>query len=100
MMLPRENSNALASLPPTAIAPHFGSASTGYLSSLYAESLAEFGDPLKLPQCGAWLLERSVSGSTQRDAMGCYPLFSCRDWSKLRQDVNLLAGRLLTLALV
>ncbi len=76
------------------------SVAAGYLSALYAESLAEFGQPLELPRCRTWLLERPIPGSTCRDAMGCYPLFSCGNWSKLGEDIDLLGGRLVTLAVV
>ncbi len=100
MTLPTDKTNDPAGLAKAVTTVPRSSASTGYLSPRYAESLAEFGEPLELPQCGAWLLERSIAGSTRRDAMGCYPLFSCRDWSKLRDDIDRLAGRLLTLALV
>jgi hypothetical protein len=74
--------------------------SSGYQSSAYAASLAEFGDPLALPQCGGWLLERPIAASGRKDAMGCYPMFSCCDWSKLGPDLDSLAGRLLTVAVV
>ena len=32
--------------------------------------------------------------------MGCYPLFACRDWQRLRADVEAMQGDLVTLALV
>jgi hypothetical protein len=32
-------------------------------------------------------LERPIAGSAYRDAMGCYPLFSCLDWSALETDL-------------
>ncbi len=72
----------------------------GYASGRYAESLAEFGQPLELPRCGGWALQRPVPGSTWWDLMGCYPLFCCRDWSGLKNDLNGLGARWLTLALV
>ncbi len=46
----------------------------GYLSSAYAESLAEFGRPRELAKCGGWILERKIPGTDLHDAMGCYPL--------------------------
>jgi hypothetical protein len=65
---------------------------TGYAHPDYAESLAEFGTPRFLAGSGATLLERTIPGCTARDAMGCYPLFACTDWSKLEADLE-AAGR-------
>jgi hypothetical protein len=73
---------------------------TGYLHPLYAASLAEFGNPRELPACGGWILERSIPGATHRDAMGCYPLFFCRDWNRLPIDLAQLEDQLISLAFV
>jgi len=73
---------------------------TGYLHPAHAESLAEFGTPRELPYSGGWLLERAIPGSESRDAMGCYPLFACRDWSALPTDLDDLEGRLVSVSLV
>ena len=73
---------------------------TGYLHPQYAESLVEFGTPRKLPRCGALILERQIPGSTYHDAMGCYPLFTCHDWSKLYADLDDLRGKIICLSLV
>ena len=72
---------------------------TGYLHAQYAASLTEFGVPRWLPHSGGWLLEREVTG-THRDAMGCYPLFACRDWSQLGVDLDALASSLVAVSLV
>jgi hypothetical protein len=72
----------------------------GYLSQLYAQSLAEFGTPRELPLSGGWILERPIPRFPYRDAMGCYPLFTCRDWSKLNTDLNSIGTELVSLALV
>lgn len=61
---------------------------TGYLHPEYAGSLSEFGIPRELPECGGWVLEREIPCSAYRDAMGCYPLFACRNWSGLHRDLN------------
>ena len=45
-------------------------------------------------------MERQIPGTPYRDAMGCYPLFTCKDWSKLAEDVQELEGDLVSLALV
>lgn len=73
---------------------------TGYLHPQYAASFDEFGTQRELPMCGGWILQRNIPGSTYRDAMGCYPLFSCRNWHMLAQDLHELEGKLVSLALV
>lgn len=73
---------------------------TGYASREYAEALAEFGTPLRLEQSGGWLLTRQIPGSDVQDAMGCYPLFACNDWTKLAADFDDLAGELVSLVAV
>jgi hypothetical protein len=70
-----------------------------YAHPLYASSLSEFGQPLKLPRCGGWLLRRRIPGSDASDATGCYPLFACRDWSRLGEEVDRLED-LVSLVLV
>jgi hypothetical protein len=73
---------------------------TGYMHRGYAESMAEFGTPRELPRSGGWLLERPIPGTDSVDAMGCYPLFSCQDWSRLHMDLNDLEGELVSVSLV
>jgi Acetyltransferase (GNAT) domain len=58
----------------------------GYLHASYAASLAEYGTPMALPRSGTWLLRRRIDGVGLDDAMGCYPLLACRDWSELPAD--------------
>ena len=72
----------------------------GFAHPDYAASLAEFGDPRELPLSGGWVLERPIPGFPCRDAMGCYPLFACRDWSKLQADLLDLQDDLVSLSLV
>ena len=72
----------------------------GYGNPAYAESLAEFGKPRHLPRSGGWLLERPVAGFNVSDAMGCYPLFVCSDWSQLVVDLANIGGDLISLSLV
>jgi len=74
--------------------------SLGYADPLYATSLAEFGTPRELPRCKGWILERPIPGSPWRDAIGCYPLFSCQDWSNVAADVDELSGDLVSLSCV
>lgn len=73
---------------------------TGHGHPSYAEALAEYGKPRALPRCGGWILERNVPGSPYRDAMGCYPLFACQDWSALGEDLEILRDELVSLAIV
>lgn len=73
---------------------------TGYLHPDYAASLAEFGTPRELPACGGWILERQIPGLPYRDAMGCYPIFSCRDWSQLGSDIESLKSELVSIAVL
>jgi hypothetical protein len=72
----------------------------GYQTEAYALSLAEFGTPLRLPRSGGWLLERTIGDLPYRDAMGCYPFFSCSDWSGLKADLDDLATSLVSVSMV
>ncbi|MDQ2977239.1 MAG: GNAT family N-acetyltransferase [Acidobacteriota bacterium] len=73
---------------------------TGYSHASYAESLSEFGAPRLLPRSGGWLLQRRIPGSGFQDAMGCYPIFSCLDWTQLPADLEDLSVNLVSVALV
>jgi hypothetical protein len=72
----------------------------GYADAAYARALGDFGRPVALPASGGWLLERPIPGAADLDAMGPYPLFACRDWSALGQDLDALRSRLLSVTLV
>jgi hypothetical protein len=73
---------------------------TGYIHAEYAASLREFGRPLHLSGSGGWLLERSIAGTDEHDAIGPYPLFCCARWAELGQDLAELADRLVSVVLV
>jgi Acetyltransferase (GNAT) domain len=73
---------------------------TGYLHPGYPASFEEFARPRELPCCGGWVLERPIAGFEDRDAMGCYPLFVCSDWSYLYQDLGEIGDGLVCLSLV
>jgi hypothetical protein len=73
---------------------------TGYAHAAYAASLGEFGTPRYLPRCDGWILEREIPGTPYRDAIGPYPLFSCRDWSRLDEDLRDIGTDLVSLMLV
>lgn len=60
----------------------------GYISSDYAQSLSEFGKPIKLPKSQGWILKRKIPDEPFYDAMGCYPLFCCKNWSELHYDLE------------
>lgn len=77
-----------------------GAEPTGYAHPLYAASLAEWGTPLALSGSGGHVLLRPVPGTSHRDAMGPYPLFACRDWSRLEGDLDGLEGGLVSFAAV
>ena len=72
----------------------------GYSHPGYAAALAEFGNPRALPRSEGWILERPILDTPYRDAMGCYPLFACRDWSQLDLDLEELRSELITLTIV
>jgi hypothetical protein len=46
------------------------------------------------------VLERTIPGHADRDATGCYPLFACRDWHRLADDLTDLQSDLVSLVLV
>jgi hypothetical protein len=73
---------------------------SGYLHSLYVKSLSEFGIPLVLKRSGGWLLQRKIAGSDCEDAMWPYPIFSCQNWGGLREDLDELADRLVSVSAV
>lgn len=72
----------------------------GYRHPDYARSLAAYGNPRHLLHADGWVLERDIPGSPYRDAMGIYPLFYCRDWQALPDDIQALRkNRLVSLVL-
>lgn len=72
----------------------------GYHNPGYALSLACFGEPLALHRSGGSLLKRPIPGTTAWDAMGCYPLFACRQWENLPEDLMDARDSLVSVALV
>jgi Acetyltransferase (GNAT) domain len=73
---------------------------SGYMHPGYADSLQEFGQPHELPRCKGWLLKREIPGFADYDAMGCYPLFVCQDWTHLNCDLEHMGSDLVSIALV
>jgi len=72
----------------------------GYGHPAYAASLAEFGTPRHLQRSNGWLLERPIQGGAGKDAMGCYPLFVCGEWSRLGADLEDIGKELICVSLV
>jgi hypothetical protein len=73
---------------------------TGYMHPDYAKSLAEFGTARFLPESCGWILERQIPDSCHLDAMGCYPLFACHNWSRLPVDLENIGNNLVSLSVV
>lgn len=72
----------------------------GYVNAGYTNSLSEFGTPHLLKQCGGFILKRPIDNSNFCDGMGPYPLFACKDWSKLHLDIEELAEELVSISMV
>ena len=72
----------------------------GYGHPAYAASLSEFGEPRHLQRSNGWLLERPIQGGASKDAMGCYPLFVCSEWSRLGADLEDIEKELICVSLV
>lgn len=72
----------------------------GYRHPDYAKSLEEFGIPFELPRSRGWILKRQIPGFPDYDAMSCYPLFTCQDWSQLEDDLEALVNDLVSLSAV
>lgn len=60
----------------------------GYLSESYAASFAQMGNIHHLPASEGLAIIRNIPDTPYRDAMGCYPLFSCRHWHQLGADMD------------
>jgi hypothetical protein len=43
---------------------------------------------------------RPIAGTPYKDAIGCYPLFACKDWTRLHEDLEHIGSDLVSLALV
>jgi hypothetical protein len=73
---------------------------SGYASSLYAASHAEFGEVLPLRRSGGALLARNIAGSRFRDAIGPYPLLCCHNFGGLAGDLTELAADIVAVSAV
>lgn len=72
----------------------------GYASEEYAQSLAMFGQVIKLPRSSGYLFKRDIPGSGSSDVMGGYPFFSCASWTELSTDLEALPRSLVSLVLI
>jgi len=75
--------------------------SEGYLGRVYVDALAQFGRALELPASQGWLLGRGIPGyPEEEDACGAYPLFCCRHWNRLADDLAALEGCLVSCVVI
>lgn len=72
----------------------------GYQHHLYAKSFSEIGEPLFLHRANGWLIKRQIPNSPLYDAMGPYPLFFCKNWDFLIEEIDSIKDQVLTVALV
>lgn len=72
----------------------------GYAEEAYVASLAEFGVPLRLGRSGGRVLGRPIPATRHRDLVGPYPLFGCRDWMALADDVAAIGTEFVSVVLV
>jgi uncharacterized NAD(P)/FAD-binding protein YdhS len=73
---------------------------TGYVHPLFVQAFSEFGEPTSLPRSGGWIIKRPIAGFDRWDGMGCYPMFSCLDWTQLSADLDDIASELVSLSVV
>lgn len=60
----------------------------------------EFGTPYELPRSQGWILKRKIPKTQFYDAMGCYPIFACQNWSNLCADLEEIGEDLVAVSLV
>lgn len=73
---------------------------SGYNHPDYANSFIELGAPLELPRSKGWILKRIIPDTQVYDAMGCYPMFACQNWSELFADLDEIGEKLVAVSLV
>lgn len=60
----------------------------GYLHPAYAASFSDYAQARQLLESRSSILTRAIPGTNLFDAMGCYPLFLCSDWTSLADDLS------------
>ncbi len=73
---------------------------SGYCHSCYASSFCELGKPRELIACGGWIIERNIPGTSYFDGMGCYPLFTCKKWNKIHEDLLVIGADIVSVSMV
>jgi len=73
---------------------------SGYDNLRYAESLFETGSPLRLEKSGSWVIRRKIAHTSMEDGMGGYPIFACKNWRNLSNDLRDLSTELVSITLV
>ncbi len=72
----------------------------GFSHPLYLETLNALGQPIYLPKSNGWVLERPIGNTGHFDLMGNYPYLSCRNWTRLKEDLSDLRKRYVSLVAV
>ncbi|MFT3988289.1 GNAT family N-acetyltransferase [Aestuariivirga sp.] len=72
----------------------------GFAHPAYAAVFRDWGEPYALARSGGSVLLRNILHTDYRDAMGCHPLFCCRDWSGLGDDLDDLAAHAISAVMV
>jgi hypothetical protein len=73
---------------------------SGYASFQYAQAMPHMGQPVQLPSCGGWLLQRRINNTDYLDGRGGYPIFCCSDWQGLPADLASLEESTIAVSLV
>lgn len=74
--------------------------SRGFFHLDYTKGFMEFGDPMELVHSKGAVLSRAIPDTPYRDCMGPYPIFCCRDWGGLTEDLSVIARDHVSIVLV
>lgn len=72
----------------------------GYSSRQYAEAFSQVGKIQHLTSSNSWIIQRDIEATPYKDAMGCYPLFSCSNWDKLAEDFSAFPDDVIAFSMV
>lgn len=73
---------------------------SGYSSRQYAEAFSHVGQIQHLTASNSWIIQRAIEQTPYKDAIGCYPLFSCPNWDKLADDITTFPEDVIAFSLV